>query len=134
MDMVWLMLALASLAVAYMLATFKKYRERLENLLAAVAHFSQENVRLQQELADAVTAKEESVRKAEESKQQIETNKGRIGELEDRAKNAKKTHELLMLRAGNWTNNGCLRTLRNNPDRPRPDRQGVYHSGYHQDA
>ena len=102
MNMISLMLALASLAIAYMLATFKKYRERLEKLLAAVAHFSEENVRLQQELADAVTAKEESLRKAEENKQQIETNKGRIGELEDRAKNARKTQELLMLSAQSW--------------------------------
>ena len=102
MNMIWLMLALASLAIAYMLATFKKYRERLEKLLGAIGHFSEENVRLQQELTDAVTAKDDALRKLEEDKQQTETNKGRIGELEDRVKNAKKTQELLMVSAQSW--------------------------------
>lgn len=49
--MIWLMLALASMAIAYILATFKKYRADLGKVLANLAHFSEENIKLHEELS-----------------------------------------------------------------------------------
>ncbi|GEM_PF-3219049 len=102
MDLIWLMLALASLAIAYMLATFKKYRAHLEKLLAALGQLSAGNVKLHDELAKEQMAKEDDLKKVEESKQQIETNKGRIGELEDKIKNAKELRETLVMKSQSW--------------------------------
>ena len=59
MDMIWLMLALASMAIAYILATFKKYRADLGKVLANLAHFSEENIKLHEELSEAVLSKDE---------------------------------------------------------------------------
>ena len=72
MDMIWLMLALASMAIAYMLATFKKYRERLEVVLGAIGHLSEENVRFQDELSAEQMARDEDMKKVEDNKKQIE--------------------------------------------------------------
>ena len=102
MDMIWLMLALASMAIAYMLATFKKYRKRLEIVLGEIGRLSEENVRNQDELSELVLAKDADIRKVEDSQQQIETNKGRIAETEDRIKNAKKVQETLVISTQSW--------------------------------
>ena len=102
MDMIWLMLGLASMAIAYMVATFKKYRSNIENVLGGIGHLSEENVKLQDELSRLVTATEEDKRKMEENKEQIEVNKGRVGELEDRIKNARKSQESLIIATQNW--------------------------------
>ena len=102
MDMIWLMLALASMAIAYIMATFKKYRSNLGKVLANLAHFTEENVKLQEELSHEVLSKDEDARKIEEGKEQIETNKGRVGELEDKIKNDKKTRETLTIKSQSW--------------------------------
>lgn len=102
MDMIWLMLALASLAIAYVLAVFKKYRKHLEVLLGNLATLSQENARLQDELSEEMLSKEEDQRKIEDGKKQIEANTSKIGELEDRIKNAKTVQETLQISSQSW--------------------------------
>lgn len=102
MDMIWLMLALASMAIAYMLATFKKYRQRLEGVLGAIGHLSKENVKLQDEVSGQIQAKDEDLMKTVDHKKQIETNTGKIAETEDRIKNAKKVQETLVIKTQSW--------------------------------
>jgi hypothetical protein len=101
-DMIWLMLAFASLSIAYMLATFKKYRSQLEKVLGAIGHFSEENVKQQEELSRQIMAKEDDMRKVEDVKKEIEVNKGRIGEFEDHIQNSKKVQESLVIKTQSW--------------------------------